>query len=63
MHMLHLLGDLAQIFPLEISGKDGTILNIFLACLKTQVTHQLAELLMCTDIGTNRCRHKMPKAT
>ncbi len=32
--MMHMLGVLAEIFPLEITGKDATILNIFMANLK-----------------------------
>jgi signal transduction histidine kinase len=35
--MMHMLGVLAETFPLEIAGKDGTILNIFMANLKTEV--------------------------
>lgn len=37
MHMLHMLGLLAETFPLEITGKDGTILSIYLSNLKTEV--------------------------
>ncbi len=34
--MLHVLGVVAEFFPLVVTGKDSVILSIFLANLKTE---------------------------